>query len=193
MFRGRDFSSVRARNGRVVFRGGSATAPGSIVLMDVESQKTEVLKQATDRRGQSRAGEAISPGRKPSSFPTASGKTAFGLYYPAFNPDYAAPEGDRPPLLVKCHGGPTSAASSTLDLRIQFWTCRGIAVLDVNYGGSTGYGREYRERLDANWGIVDVDDCVEWRTFSGRAGNRWMASVASSPAAARAGIRRSRL
>ena len=73
---------------------------------------------------------------------------------------YHPPEGDKPPLLVKCHGGPTSAASSTLDLRIQYWTSRGISVLDVNYGGSTGYGREYRERLDGNWGIVDVDDCV---------------------------------
>jgi dipeptidyl aminopeptidase/acylaminoacyl peptidase len=66
---------------------------------------------------------------------------------------------------VKCHGGPTSAASSTLDLRIQYWTSRGIAVLDVNYGGSTGYGREYRERLDANWGIVDIDDCVNGARF----------------------------
>ena len=68
--------------------------------------------------------------------------------------------GERPPLVVQCHGGPTSAASSTLSLGIQFWTSRGIAVLDVNYGGSTGFGRAYRERLDSNWGIVDVEDCV---------------------------------
>ena len=68
-------------------------------------------------------------------------------------------------LLVKCHGGPTAAASSTLNLRIQYWTSRGIAVLDVNYGGSTGFGREYRERLDSNWGIVDVDDCVNGARF----------------------------
>ncbi|MEA2990874.1 MAG: hypothetical protein QOG83_3585, partial [Alphaproteobacteria bacterium] len=65
-----------------------------------------------------------------------------------------------PPLLVKCHGGPTSSASSTLNLSTQFWTSRGIAVLDVNYGGSTGFGRTYRERLHLNWGVVDVDDCV---------------------------------
>src|SRR5258706_11316882 len=65
-----------------------------------------------------------------------------------------------PPLLVKCHGGPTGAASSALNLSTEFWTSRGIAVLDVNYGGSTGFGRAYRERLNGNWGIVDVDDCV---------------------------------
>jgi dipeptidyl aminopeptidase/acylaminoacyl peptidase len=68
-------------------------------------------------------------------------------------------------LLVKCHGGPTAAASSTLDLRIQYWTSRGIAVLDVNYGGSTGFGRAYRERLEGNWGIVDVNDCINGARF----------------------------
>ena len=93
-------------------------------------------------------------------FPTEGNRTAFGLFYPAFNPDYRPLEGDRPPLVVTCHGGPTAAASSTLELRIQYWTSRGISVLDVNYGGSTGFGRAYRQRLDSNWGIVDVDDCV---------------------------------
>jgi dipeptidyl aminopeptidase/acylaminoacyl peptidase len=98
-------------------------------------------------------------------FPTEGQRTAYGLYYPAFNPDYQAPDGEKPPLLVKCHGGPTSAASSTLDLPIQYWTSRGIAVLDLNYGGSTGFGREYRERLNGNWGIVDVDDSVNGARF----------------------------
>jgi dipeptidyl aminopeptidase/acylaminoacyl peptidase len=93
-------------------------------------------------------------------FPTEGTRTAFALFYPAFNPDYQPPEGDLPPLVVTCHGGPTAAASSTLDLRVQYWTSRGISVLDVNYGGSTGFGRAYRLRLDGNWGIVDVDDCV---------------------------------
>ena len=88
-----------------------------------------------------------------------------GLYYAAFNPEYQAPDGEKPPLLVKCHGGPTAAASSTLDLRIQYWTSRGISVLDVNYGGSTGFGREYRERLNGNWGIVDVNDCIYGARF----------------------------
>jgi len=84
---------------------------------------------------------------RPVEFPTAGGKTAFGLLYPPHNPDYAGPADEKPPLLVKCHGGPTGAASSSLNLSTQFWTSRGIAVLDVNYGGSTGFGREYRERL----------------------------------------------
>jgi dipeptidyl aminopeptidase/acylaminoacyl peptidase len=154
-----DFSSVRARNGRVVFRGGSATAPGSIVAMDLEPQKAEVLKQSTTVADDHEIAKYFTQ-VEAIEFPTEGGKTAFGLYYAASNPECNAPEDDRPPLLVKCHGGPTSAASSTLDLRIQYWTSRGISVLDVNYGGSTGYGREYRERLDANWGIVDVDDCV---------------------------------
>jgi dipeptidyl aminopeptidase/acylaminoacyl peptidase len=93
-------------------------------------------------------------------FPTEGGATAHAFYYGPRNKDYAAPPGERPPLLVISHGGPTGATSSTLDLSIQFWTSRGLAVLDVNYGGSTGYGRAYRERLNGRWGIVDVDDCV---------------------------------
>ena len=76
------------------------------------------------------------------------------------NDDFAAPAGELPPLLVMSHGGPTSATSATLSPRVQYWTSRGIAVLDVNYGGSTGYGRPYRERLNGAWGIVDAADCA---------------------------------
>ena len=154
-----DFSSVCAQGDRVVFRGGSASIPASYVLLDLKTGKTETLKQSTTAANESSlaryftAVEAI-------EFPTGENRTAFGLYYPAFNPDYPASSDEKPPLLVKCHGGPTAAASSTLDLRIQYWTSRGISVLDVNYGGSSGFGREYRERLDGAWGVVDVDDCV---------------------------------
>lgn len=159
-----DFSSVRARGNRVVFRCGSASTPASIVLLDAGTEKTEILKHASSAAYDPELAQYFTQ-VEAVEFPTEQNKTAFGLYYPASNPEYAAPEGDRPPLLVKCHGGPTSAASSTLDLRIQYWTSRGIAVLDVNYGGSTGYGREYRERLDGNWGIVDIDDCVNGARF----------------------------
>jgi dipeptidyl aminopeptidase/acylaminoacyl peptidase len=164
-----DFSSVRASGSRVVFRAGSPTAASAFVAMDLDSGRTEILRQSTNVADDPEIAryftivEAI-------EFPTAQGKTAFGLYYPAANPDYDAPADERPPLLVKVHGGPTAAATSTLDLRIQYWTSRGIAVLDVNYGGSTGYGREYRERLDGNWGVVDVDDCVNGARFLARQG-----------------------
>jgi dipeptidyl aminopeptidase/acylaminoacyl peptidase len=96
----------------------------------------------------------------PVEFPAAGGQTAFALFYPPSNADHVAPDGELPPLLVKCHGGPTSAASRTLDLRTQFWTSRGIAVVDVDYGGSSGYGRAYRDRLQGRWGIVDAEDCA---------------------------------
>ncbi len=90
----------------------------------------------------------------------AEGRTAHGLFYPPTNPDHVAPDGELPPLVVKIHGGPTSAARPQLSLGVQYWTSRGFAVVDVNYGGSTGYGRPYRELLDRKWGIVDVEDCI---------------------------------
>jgi dipeptidyl aminopeptidase/acylaminoacyl peptidase len=159
-----EFSSVRAHGNLAVFRAGSATIPACFALLDLETGKTEVLKKSTSVADDPALARYFT--RVESiEFPTEANKTAFGLYYPAFNPDYQAPEGDHPPLLVKCHGGPTSAASSTLDLLIQFWTSRGISVLDVNYGGSTGFGRAFRERLDGNWGVVDVDDCVNGARF----------------------------
>jgi dipeptidyl aminopeptidase/acylaminoacyl peptidase len=137
--------------------------------LDLNSGKTESLKQSTTVAGDPGLAKyftRVEAVEFPTvEFPTEGDQTAFGLYYPAFNPDYVAPEGDKPPLLVKCHGGPTSAASSTLNLGIQYWTSRGISVLDVNYGGSTGFGRGYRERLDSNWGIVDVNDCVNGARF----------------------------
>ncbi len=97
---------------------------------------------------------------EPISFPTTQGRHAHGLYYPPTNPDHEAPADDRPPLLVFIHGGPTSGARPMLQLSIQYWTSRGFAVVDVNYGGSTGYGRTFRRQLDGQWGVVDVDDCV---------------------------------
>jgi dipeptidyl aminopeptidase/acylaminoacyl peptidase len=97
---------------------------------------------------------------RPVEFPTEGGLTAHALFYPPHNPAFDGPAGELPPLVVMSHGGPTSATSSALSLAVQFWTTRGIGVVDVNYGGSTGYGREYRRRLNRRWGIVDVDDCV---------------------------------
>jgi dipeptidyl aminopeptidase/acylaminoacyl peptidase len=89
------------------------------------------------------------------------GRIAHALYYPPRNDDHDAPDGERAPLLVLSHGGPTAQTEPSLDLDVQFWTSRGIAVVDVNYGGSTGYGREYRELLRGQWGVVDLQDCTE--------------------------------
>jgi dipeptidyl aminopeptidase/acylaminoacyl peptidase len=103
-------------------------------------------------------------------FPTSNGLTAFALFYPPKAKHFAAPAGERPPLLVISHGGPTSATTSALRLSVQYWTSRGFAVVDVNYGGSTGYGRAYRERLKGNWGIVDVEDCINAARYLERRG-----------------------
>jgi dipeptidyl aminopeptidase/acylaminoacyl peptidase len=166
-----EFGSVRAEGNRVVFRGGAPDRPTSIVTLDLQSRQYRILKQATDLsdRAQLHIAGYLTKVR-PVEFPTTGGKTAFGLFYPPHNPDYRGGTDERPPLLVKCHGGPTSSASSTLNLGIQFWTSRGIAVLDVNYGGSTGFGREYRDRLELSWGVVDVDDCVNGARYLAQQG-----------------------
>jgi dipeptidyl aminopeptidase/acylaminoacyl peptidase len=161
-----EFGSVRADGDRVAFRAGAPDRPTSIIALNLQTGQHRVLKQATDLldRTEPRIVDYLTK-VEPVEFPTTGDRTAFGLFYPPHSPDYAGGAHERPPLLVKCHGGPTSSASSTLNLGIQFWTSRGIAVLDVNYGGSTGFGREYRERLKLNWGIVDVDDCVNGAKF----------------------------
>ena len=156
-----EISFVCATPGRAVFRAGSPQAPFSIIEMDLASRTTKVLQRANKidiDSGFISEPQAI-------EFPTEDGLTAHGFYYPPKNADFAAPNLERPLLLVKSHGGPTSATIAVLMLGIQYWTSRGIAVLDVNYGGSTGYGRAYRERLNGAWGIVDVDDCVNGARF----------------------------
>ena len=102
---------------------------------------------------------------QPIAFPTGGGDTAHAFYYPPFSPEFTTPDGEKAPVLVKSHGGPTAAAASTLSLSTQYWTSRGVGVLDVNYRGSTGYGRAYRLRLERRWGIVDVEDCVAGARF----------------------------
>jgi dipeptidyl aminopeptidase/acylaminoacyl peptidase len=137
-------------------RAGSPTEAASIVKLDLETRTFSVLRRSNNLQIDPRylsIPQAV-------EFPTEQGRTAHGFYYPPTNGDYRAPKGELPPLLVESHGGPTAAAATALSLAIQYWTSRGIAVLDVNYGGSTGFGREYRERLKDNWGIVDVDDCA---------------------------------
>ncbi|NEP02187.1 MAG: S9 family peptidase [Symploca sp. SIO2E9] len=148
-------SSLQVALGKAVFIAGSATEPTAVVQMDLTNRQISVLKRSSelqiDRRYLSTP-EAI-------AFPTENGLKAYGFFYPPQNSDYTSPAQEKPPLIVKSHGGPTASTSSTFNLKIQYWTSRGFGFLDVNYGGSTGYGREYRQRLQGNWGIVDVDDC----------------------------------
>ncbi|HEY6120390.1 MAG TPA: prolyl oligopeptidase family serine peptidase, partial [Pyrinomonadaceae bacterium] len=151
-----DISYVTASGGRAVLRAGSPSQSPAIVAMNVAERTFRVLRRSNDLRIDP---SFISAGRA-IEFPTSNGRTAHAFFYPPKSRDFIAPEGELPPLLVKSHGGPTSAAATALSLNIQYWTSRGIAVLDVNYGGSSGYGRDYRERLKDQWGVVDVDDCV---------------------------------
>lgn len=159
-------SVLRVADGAAIFAAGSPIEPWSMVRLDLKSGRMELLRRSTSMgvdTGYLSAPRAI-------EFPTEGGLTAHAFFYPPRNRDYGAPERERPPLIVISHGGPTSASPSTLLLSIQYWTSRGFGVLDVNYGGSTGYGREYRERLNGQWGIVDVNDCVNGATYLVRQG-----------------------
>ncbi len=151
-----EISYVRAQAGRLCFLGSSPTEFSSVVTLELGTRKLQVMRCSSEVR--------LDPGyvsaAEPIEFPTESGLTACALFYRPKNRDYTGPEGERPSLIVMSHGGPTSSADSGLNLGVQYWTSRGIAVLDVNYGGSSGFGRGYRRRLDGQWGVTDVDDCV---------------------------------
>jgi dipeptidyl aminopeptidase/acylaminoacyl peptidase len=150
------FGGPRVSGASAYFVAASPASPPALYALGLADRSLQALRWSTDLR--------LDPGyvsvAQLVEFPTEGGLTAYAFYYPPANKDFVAPEGEKPPLIVMSHGGPTSATSSALSLQKQFWTSRGLAVLDVNYGGSTGYGRAYRERLKGNWGVVDVDDCV---------------------------------
>jgi len=151
-----NFWSVRWRGPTVLFGASSPAESPAIVEFDPATGRSEVLRRAG--AGTIDTGYLSQP--DPIDFPTEHGRSAHAFFYAPHNRDYVGPAGDRPPLIVRAHGGPTGATSSLLSLDVQYWTSRGFAYLDVNYGGSTGYGRAYRERLNGEWGVVDVDDCV---------------------------------
>jgi dipeptidyl aminopeptidase/acylaminoacyl peptidase len=156
-----DIENVQAGAGLAGFIGGAPTAPSAVAQVNLRTGAIEVLRTSSNLEIDHRY--LSSP--QPVAFPTEDGQTAYGFYYAPTNPDFTGPEGELPPLVVLSHGGPTSATSTALKLRTQYWTSRGFAVLDVNYGGSTGYGRAYWERLTGRWGIVDVDDCIDGARF----------------------------
>jgi dipeptidyl aminopeptidase/acylaminoacyl peptidase len=148
--------SLAATRTHAVIVGGSALQPDAVLRVDLATGDAETIRltvAADEGAGKVSVAEPI-------EFPTEGGLTAHAFYYAPHNEEFTAREGERPPLIVFTHGGPTAATHARLNLEVQYWTSRGFAVADVNYGGSTGYGRAYRERLKGRWGIVDVADCT---------------------------------
>lgn len=162
-----ELGSIDVAGDRAVLTAAGPTAFNAIGLLDLRDGSWTPVRRSvpTDLDPASvSVPESI-------EFPTTGGKTAFGLFYPPRNADFEGPPGERPPLVVTSHGGPTAPAFAALTVTFQLFTSRGIAVLDVDYGGSTGYGREYRKRLEGEWGIVDVDDCVNGAKFLAERGD----------------------
>lgn len=159
--------NVTGGSGFALLLAGSPSLPLSLVKLDLKTLRTEVVRRARE--------ETIDPGyvSNPETieFPTEQGNSAHAFFYPPTNKDYNAPQTERPPLLVMSHGGPTGSTGTTLRYGIQYWTSHGIAVVDVDYGGSTGYGRDYRLRLNGNWGVVDVNDCLNAARYLVRRGD----------------------
>jgi dipeptidyl aminopeptidase/acylaminoacyl peptidase len=174
-----EWSGVGIANGRAVLRAGAPDRPAAIVLLEPGSGTVSELARAGDLP----VDPAWLAAPQAIEFPSEPGRTAHAFSYPPTSLDHQGPAGERPPLIVKSHGGPTGSTSSELRLGTQFWTSRGFAVCDVNYGGSTGYGRAYRERLEGRWGEVDVLDCLNAARFlvaEGRADARRLAITGGS-------------
>ena len=139
----------------VTFLAAGPASPSAVVSLDLETRRWEIVKRSTAAEPDPGCVSSAQPIR----FPTDGGE-AHAFYYPPANAGFQAPDGELPPLIVKSHGGPTAAASAAWNPKIQYWTSRGFAVVDVNYRGSTGYGRAYRDALKGAWGVADVADCV---------------------------------
>jgi dipeptidyl aminopeptidase/acylaminoacyl peptidase len=145
---------------------GSAREPDAIVRINVDSGQTHVLRQA----GRALLDPDEVSIAMPIDFPSAGGRTAHAFYYAPVNSKFRAPQDELPPLLTLVHGGPTVQASPGYSSAVQFWTSRGFAVVDVNYGGSSGFGRAYRQELAGNWGVVDVEDVIAAARYLVRTG-----------------------
>ncbi len=148
--------SIATMGGQVVCVGRSPRRADTLVRCDPDSGVTEVIRVASSID----IDDGFLSAPIPLRFPTDGGQGAHAFFYPPHNTTEHAPDNEQPPLIVIAHGGPTAAACVQLNLEVQYWTSRGFAVVDVNYGGSTAYGRDYRQRLNGQWGVVDVNDCV---------------------------------
>lgn len=151
-----DLQYLRAASGEVIFHAAGPLQPSAIATINLSKNEIEVIQHSINLPFKN--DYFSSPNNI--SFPSKKRRTAHGFFYPPCNPEYMAAQDTLPPLIVISHGGPTAAASTALKLSVQFWTSRGFAVLDVNYAGSTGYGRDYRRSLYGLWGIADVEDCI---------------------------------
>lgn len=162
------FAGLTTEGRRAVFTGARPDRPGAIVELTFGAPEPErILRRASEQDPPS--GSVSLP--ETVAFPTEGGKTAYAYFYPPANPDFCVPDGERPPLIVMGHGGPTGQTDKGYSAKVQFWTSRGFAVADVNYGGSTGYGTDYRNRLRGNWGVVDVDDVCNAARFLAERGD----------------------
>jgi dipeptidyl aminopeptidase/acylaminoacyl peptidase len=146
--------AIASHQNVVLFAAASPRGPSALTTLDVVSGDKEVLR----RSGELEVDPKYISVAEPIEFKGYAGLPSYGFYYPPTNPDFAGPEDELPPLIVSVHGGPTAHVPTALDLYVQYFTSRGIAFVDLNYGGSTGYGREYRDRLRGQWGVVDVED-----------------------------------
>jgi dipeptidyl aminopeptidase/acylaminoacyl peptidase len=160
------FPSLSVQGTKVAFAAASPASETAIVVYDLDSGELEEGRSASD--------EPIDPAYvstpRAIEFPTSGGETAYGFYYPPANAGFEGPADELPPLIVQSHGGPTSHATPLLDREYLFWTSRGIGVVDVNYRGSSGFGRPYRQRLRGEWGVVDTDDCIAAAKYLAAAG-----------------------
>ncbi|HKV89265.1 MAG TPA: prolyl oligopeptidase family serine peptidase [Candidatus Dormibacteraeota bacterium] len=147
---------VQVHGRKAAFYAGSSTLAERVLVIDLDTQAEDVVRVANPAHID--AGYLSTP--RPVEFQTENGLTAHAFYYAPRNKDFDAPPDEKPPLVVHCHGGPTGSAGQIYPFEYQYWTSRGIALVDVNYGGSAGYGRAYRQRLNRQWGVVDVDDCI---------------------------------
>lgn len=155
------YPSLASRGSRVAFAAASPERETVIAIHDPRSGETEVVREASETA----VDPAYVSAPRAIEFPSSGGATAHAFFYPPANAGFEAPAGELPPLIVQSHGGPTSHATPALDREILFWTSRGIGVVDVNYRGSSGFGRPYREALNGTWGIVDTDDCIAAAKF----------------------------
>jgi dipeptidyl aminopeptidase/acylaminoacyl peptidase len=160
------YPALAARGGKVAFAAGSPTSETAVVVVDVAAGEVETVRTSVE--------ETVDPGLlsepRAIEFPTADGDVSHAFYYPPTNADFVGPEDERPPLIVVSHGGPTSHETPALDTEFLFWTSRGFGVVDVNYRGSSGFGRAYRDKLKGNWGVVDTEDCVAAARFLAETG-----------------------